>query len=393
MSRIPPIPGQILTSPEQCHSLKSLVQELCQTRSKSFPGSQPVSFGWKSLQALEKEDYWVCEKSDGVRCLLLILTNGTTNEQETYFIDRKNVYRRIRGLYFPNYKDSTLLTPANKTLIDGELVIDHDKKSGKDKLRYLVFDLLVLETEDIYNMRLGSRYGRLRSWVVEPFLKSLAKRGNPSQPLEIKLKVMDLAYAIDHVFKTHIPNLQHGNDGLIFTCVESGYVFGTDSRIIKWKDPSENSIDFRISLRFSASDDNTNTCDFAKKPLCELQQWEGGKLYNWFDNWDISEEEWQNFLKDGIDLHNKIAEFSWMKNEENWRFLRFRDDKNDANHSTVVEKVTESIEDGVEAHQLIKKSSRIRSEWKSRAQRRGIGMPVHSKSPPQSTAQPYKLNT
>lgn len=51
-------------------------------------------------------------------------------------IDRKNVYRRIRGLYFPNYKDSTLLTPANKTLIDGELVIDHDKKSGEVSRAY-----------------------------------------------------------------------------------------------------------------------------------------------------------------------------------------------------------------------------------------------------------------
>lgn len=42
------------------------------------------------------------------------------------------------------------------------------------------------------------------------------------------MKDVKLSYHVDDVFDKDIPALQHGNDGLIYTCVNTPYVAGTD---------------------------------------------------------------------------------------------------------------------------------------------------------------------
>ena len=42
---------------------------------------------------------------------------------------------------------------------------------------------------------------------------------------------MEKAYGIEAVFRDHLPNLQHGNDGLIFTSAVGPYVMGTDEKM------------------------------------------------------------------------------------------------------------------------------------------------------------------
>ena len=70
-----------------------------------FPGSQPVSFGVRDLAKLESHEfvfywafarpltdacsfisYWVCEKSDGIRVLFLVVTDLETKDQSTYIV-------------------------------------------------------------------------------------------------------------------------------------------------------------------------------------------------------------------------------------------------------------------------------------------------------------------
>lgn len=42
---------------------------------------------------------------------------------------------------------------------------------------------------------------------------------------------MEFSYALEKMFNVVLPNLKHGNDGLIFTCRNSPYKFGTDDKM------------------------------------------------------------------------------------------------------------------------------------------------------------------
>jgi hypothetical protein len=85
---IPEIPGVEPSDPAITHYLKERLSDLCQVPNRQirFPGSQPISFSLDSLQLLESMDFWVCEKSDGVRVLVFIVMNGALGVQETWLV-------------------------------------------------------------------------------------------------------------------------------------------------------------------------------------------------------------------------------------------------------------------------------------------------------------------
>lgn len=58
--------------------------------------------------------------------------------------------------------------------------------------------------------------------LLLPFLVLLKRH------FSIKVKEISLSYHVENVFTVDIPNLQHGNDGLIYTCVNTPYTPGTD---------------------------------------------------------------------------------------------------------------------------------------------------------------------
>jgi hypothetical protein len=86
-----------VTARQVKRELNFLVQNNRQTYSFAFfvrfPGSQPVSFLRKHLEWLLSEDYYICEKSDGLR-LMLFFPGPHKYDKSAFFIDREsNVYQ------------------------------------------------------------------------------------------------------------------------------------------------------------------------------------------------------------------------------------------------------------------------------------------------------------
>ncbi|KAF3938324.1 hypothetical protein ABW19_dt0209339 [Dactylella cylindrospora] len=175
------------------------------------------------------------------------------------------------------------------------------------------------------------------------------------------------------MFDTVLPKLQHGNDGLIFTAVNAEYKFGTDQKILKWKPADENSIDFRMNLEFPVlSDDEGDSespqYDWYATPRIWLSVNMGNNKYEKWAEMYITQEEWDKLKAMNVELDERIVECA-MDEQKRWRFKRFRDDKKDGNHISVVTSVMQSIEDGVSKEDLLNAAPSIRTAWKQRQAR------------------------
>ena len=368
---VPQIPGTP-ASGELLRTFRREVADLLGRNNTNFPGAQPVSFAARHKFELQKQDYYVCEKSDGIRCLMYHTEDGQGGEA-IYLIDRKNDYYWVQNLHFPlpGVEQQFHLN----TLVDGELVNDR-QPNGSLQLKYLVFDCLYLDGNSLMHRTLDKRLAYFREGIFSPYQKLYAKYPEEIQhlPFIVEFKRMELSYGIEMMFKDILPNLPHGNDGLIFTCRNTPYQFGTDQHILKWKPPEENTIDFSLQLVFPTIEPDavdiregrtSPFADYSAKPLFRLWVNEGsGKYLQWATMY-AEDSEWEDLKSRAEPLNDRITECFQDKNGR-WRFLRFRDDKTEANHISTVESVMESIQDRVTMEDLIGTAKKIRDEWKKR---------------------------
>ncbi|KAG0197787.1 Dcp1p-Dcp2p decapping enzyme complex alpha subunit [Mortierella sp. GBA30] len=360
-SLIPDIPGVPL-DPRMESMLRERICRVIGIQGNRFIGAQPVSFTRGTLLELQSENYFVSEKSDGVRVLLYCVMHEN-GQQQVFLIDRKNKFYYVPQLRFPAAKDFNRL--HNDTIVDGELVADREP-DGQYVIRYLAFDLLAYHGQSIIAKPLTSRLARLSCEFVEPY-REMLKIANPqfiqAQPFKVSLKEMQLSYGIERMFREVIPNLKHGNDGLIFTSSVAPYVPSTNVKMLKWKPPSENTIDFRLTLEFPQQQGVQN---YNQKPQFILHEWKGGQDYAPFGQMIVDDALWEHWKSTNTALQNRVVEVNYSPSDRSWRFFRFRDDKEHGNHSSVVQKVVQSIGDGVEADELLRAQDRIKAAWKER---------------------------
>lgn len=319
----------------------------------------------------------MCEKSDGIR-YLLYSTEDDGGGETHYLIDRKNDYWFItnRSLHFPLPNDHTDF--HRNTILDGELVWD-SLPGGSREPRFLVFDCLVIDKQVLMDRTLDKRLAYFKERMYSPYKKLFKEFPDELkfQPFFVEMKPFQLGYGIEMMFKQVLPELRHGNDGLIFTCRNTPYKHGTDPHILKWKPPEENTLDCRLRLTFPTVEPDTQEkkdgvaepfVDYDSVPKAELYIFKGDsglERYEYFQEVTINEEEWETLKGLGDPLQNRIVECN-QDDQNRWRILRFRDDKNEANHKSTVSSVLESINDRVSDKDLYQAAGKIKDNWKAR---------------------------
>ena len=383
-SSVPDIPGTKAPL-ELSLSFRYEVANILGRKQTSFPGAQPISFAAKHLLQLQKEDYYVCEKTDGLRCLMYMTSDGP--QEVVYLIDRKNDYYHVPNLHFPLEGDDYSSFHTN-TILDGELVNDREP-DGTVKMKYMVFDCLVLDGTHLMHRTLDKRLAYFRSKIHVPYERLYTKFPQELEhlPFVIDFKQMHFAYGIEKMFNEILPNLPHGNDGLIFTCVGSPYVHGTDENILKWKPENENSVDFRMHLQFPMIDPDSDDegqdgsyPDYTAMPRVRLTVSGGDSKGDLpYGDMALATREWEKLKSLEEPLNDRIVE-CYLETPNVWRFLRFRDDKKESNYVKTVESVMESIQDAVSKEELVRHQDVIKAKWKARLEAKPGAMPAQPRA-------------
>ncbi len=391
----------------------------------AFPGAQPVSFERRHLAdpaqpSFATMPFYAAEKTDGVRYMLFIAAG------ETYAVDRNFELKKLPKMHFPKRGGGLL----DKTILDGELVLDAPKPKGaatassaadatavaaatdagaddpspaakrpkhadaaaassaasaasptaapRMVMRYLAYDVCVIDGENIMAQPLPPRLMRMRRDVLGPrYAAAAAGHDFSAELFRLEAKDFFSTEQLPHIFRHVAPAgdgaewlygyadplraLEHGNDGIIFTPIMEPYVTGTCRTLLKWKPADMNSIDFQLQTVWRRGE-----------PRFRLLMAQNGMLYDDPMDWiTFSAEQQARFAKDRL-AEQRVVECVWdpqwvteaydsdgdnwdapTMRVGGWRFERVREDKNLPNDIKTVLSVQRSARDGVRKEELL----------------------------------------
>lgn len=208
-----------------------------------FPGAQPVSMDLKNIQLLKTQAYRVSWKADGSRYMMYV-----EDRDNVFFLTRSLQLWRVQGrLEFPKNLDREKISSYfQDTLFDGEMVTDTEQNGNKVP-RYLIYDVISVDGNIVAHENFDKRFGHIANIING---RRKAKHYNlipqEGEPFKVYPKGF---FPIEKSQKTWHMNVSHEKDGLIYQPVEEPYTGGTCAKIMKWKPPHLNSIDFKMQIR------------------------------------------------------------------------------------------------------------------------------------------------
>ena len=214
-----------------------------------FPGNHPVNLTRGSMPNLNHQ-HMVTWKADGTRYLMLVMPFGS-------FLVSRNQNERVRRVQIRCPRSDGSL--HSHTLLDGELVVDTDKRTKQQRRRFLVYDILASGSDStaaalqtFADRPFKERLHLISTEFYEPYaryrerkFKFIHEYDRAAEEFRILPKTFYPLEMADKICRTLIPSqLQHEADGLIFQPAQAEYRPGACADLFKWKYPWCNSVDF-----------------------------------------------------------------------------------------------------------------------------------------------------
>ena len=200
-----------------------------------FPGAQPVNILRRNLPEIQSMEYFVAEKTDGVRYLMMALNKTCV------LVDRSDKVFRLEG----GRELVNLL--GSGTILDGELV--HDR--AFNKTIFVAFDILQLKETDMTKIIFEKRREKLKERIShvnshkKKHVTIMVKMFYPRKKIRQLFENVHVE-GRHHIFKDKGGYLYHKMDGIILQ-PNLPYKYGTDKNLLKWKWAELASIDLKVN--------------------------------------------------------------------------------------------------------------------------------------------------
>lgn len=259
-----------------------------------FPGPQPISIERRHFGCLRSKPYYVCEKNDGVRNMLVCFEHQ--GKKMCLFVNRAFEARL------------TTLTVPRETILDGEMM----------EGLFLVYDAVLIRGQNMMSANLTDRLAKA-SELVKTIIG----------PIKVRVKKMYPFDQVDRVLKEMSPE----SDGLIFTPVNEPVRMGTHETLFKWKPRKHITIDFLVMV-----DDHVDG-----SPMASL--WIQGPKYIC----PLGRSRAQG--KDPCSFDGRIVECAY--GECGWYIVRERPDKSHPNNKRTYERTLVNLHEDIQAEEFV----------------------------------------
>lgn len=183
-----------------------------------FPGPQPISIERKHFPLLRRSNYVVCEKTDGVRHVMMCFKHENKN---MCLITNRNL-----DMYLVNLRVPTSAYEKG-TILDGEIV-----KSLEGRWMFMVYDIVIPGNFPERFQAADKIVSKIVNISKNIFVVKLKKFFKLNQFSELQ--------NVEHPY--HV-------DGYVFTPEDEPIRIGTHETMFKWKPLVQNTIDFQMKKR------------------------------------------------------------------------------------------------------------------------------------------------